>query len=156
VMHRKPIDKEINRDAPDLAGEARLEVTAAGALGEPVRYALLDSRQNFIAMGRVIVHPIVSVDKMCHFQAIRAVGGAEILLAEGTGFAFNSSVELSREMSGNTQAAKFKTDANGRIETPVILISKEQKQGTAMLTLKSDACAPKIKIDWGHDSYKVP
>jgi hypothetical protein len=155
VMRTKPTEKQNTSDAPALESEARLEVTAAGAPGEPVRFALLDSRQNFVAMGRVIVNPIRSSDKTCAFQAIRAVGGGEIVLAEGTGFAADAPVEISREMDGAIHAAQFRTDAKGRIEAPVILISKEQSQGTATLMMKSDGCAPSLKLNWGHDSYKV-
>jgi hypothetical protein len=155
VMCKKPTEKENESDAPAIGSEARLEVTVAGALGEPVRFALLDARQSFVAMGRVIVSPVKSMDKTCQLQAIRAVAGAEILLVEGTEFSPNSAVELSREMDGKAQAAKFRTDAKGRMETAVILIGRGQSSGTAKLTVKSDACAPAVKMNWGHDSYQV-
>jgi hypothetical protein len=155
VMSRKPTQKENSSDAAELNSDARFELTVAGALGEPVRYALLDAKQDFVALGRVIVNPLRSSGKMCQLQAIRAVGGAEILLVEGTGFAAGSPVELSREMDGKMQTAKFRTDAKGRMETAVILISKGQTQGTVTLAMKSDECAPTVKMNWGHDTYKV-
>jgi hypothetical protein len=155
VMCRKPTETEINSDAPALNSDARLEVIAAGALGEPARYALLDAKQSFVAMGRVIVNPIQATDKTCHLQAILAVGGGEIVLAEGTGFTANTKVELTREISGKMQTATFRTDANGRLETAAFLISKGQTQGTATLAMKSDACAPSVTFNWGRDKYKV-
>jgi hypothetical protein len=155
VLCQKPNEKEVSSDAPDIDVDRRLDVIAAGALGEPARYALLANGTEIVAMGRLIVNPIQAEDKGCHFQAIRAVGGAEIVLVEGTGFSARTDVELSSATSGKPQTAKFRTDGNGRLETAVVLMRKDQMQGTATITMKSDACAPSVKFDWGHDTYQI-
>lgn len=155
VMCVKPAEGEVNKDAVDIDSNDRLEVIATGALGEPARYALYSEKDGIVAMGRLIVNPIESEDKGCHLQAIRAVGGAEVVLVEGTGFAAKAAVELSDESTGKSQTAKFKTDENGRLETAVILMKPGQMQGTATITMKSDACSPAVKFSWGHDSYQV-
>ncbi len=151
----KPAGDEVSKDAADIDSNDRLEVIAAGAQGEPARYALYSEKDGIVAMGRLIVNPIQSDDKDCHLQAIRAVGGAEIALMEGTGFAPKSTVELSHESTGKSQAAKFKTDENGRLETALILMKPGQMQGTATVTMKSASCAPTVKFNWGHDTYQV-
>ena len=124
-------------------------------MGEPARYALYSDKDGIAAMGRVIVNPIQSDDKVCHLQVIRAVGGAEFVLVEGTGFAPNSTVMLSDENNGKSQTAKFKTDGNGRLETAVILIKPDHMQGTVTVTMKSDSCAPAVQFNWGRDTYQV-
>lgn len=155
VMCMKPMGDEINKDAPDIESSDRLEVIAAGALGEPARYALYSEKDGIVAMGRLIVNPVQADDKGCHFQAIRAVGGAEIVLVEGTGFAPKAPVELSDVSTGKSQTIKLKTDENGRLETVVILAKPSQLQGTATITMKSDSCAPAVYFNWGHDTYQV-
>jgi len=155
VMCQKPAEKEVNSDAPDIDVDRRLDLIAAGAMGEPARYALMEGGTEVVAMGRLIVNPIQASDKGCQLQAIRAVGGAEIVLVEGTGFAAKSAVELTSDPGGGQKTAKFKTDQNGRLETAVILMKPNLLQGTATITLRSDACAPTVKFDWGHDTYKV-
>lgn len=155
VLCVKPMGDEITKDAPDIESSDRLEVIAAGAMGEPARYALYSDKDGIAAMGRVIVNPIQSDDKVCHLQVIRAVGGAEFVLVEGTGFAPNSTVMLSDENNGKSQTAKFKTDGNGRLETAVILIKPDHMQGTVTVTMKSDSCAPAVQFNWGRDTYQV-
>lgn len=155
VMCRKPTPREANSDAPQLDCEARLELISAGSKGEPVRYALYSEQQGVVAMGRLIVNPIESEDKGCHLQAILGVGGAEVVLVEGTGFAPKSSIELSSGDSGKPQTATFKTDASGRLETAVVLVRASQTHGTAAISAKSDSCAPAITFDWGRETYKV-
>lgn len=155
VMCPKPSEKEMSSDAPDIETDRRLDLIAAEATGEPTRYALITESSDIVAMGRLIVNPIEVVDKNCQLQAIRAVGGAEIVLVEGTGFPAKSMVELSSDTGGKPRTAKLKTDENGRIETPLILITKDQQQGTATITMKSDGCVPTVKFNWGRDTYKV-
>jgi hypothetical protein len=155
VMCRKPTPQEINSDAPQIESDARLDVIAAGSMGEPVRFALFTERDGIVAMGRIIVNPIEAEDKGCRLQSILAVGGAEVVLVEGTGFPDRSTVEITSESDSNPQTAKFKTDADGRFETPVVLMKQGLAQGTAILSAKSPACAPSVKFDWGHDTYKV-
>jgi hypothetical protein len=155
VMCRKPSEREVDQDAPDLDSDARMNVIAAGSLGEPVRYALHNEKSGFAAMGRLVVHPIESEDKACRLQAILAVANGQIVLVEGTGFATQSTVEISRLNGGKPQTAKFKTDEKGRVETAVVLAKPDQKQGTSTITMKSDSCAPIVKVDWGEDSYHV-
>ena len=155
VMCRKPTDEETNEDAPQLQDDARLDVIAAGSMGEPIRYALY-ADNSMAAMGRLVVNPIQVVDNGCHLQTILALGGAEIVL-EGAGFAPKSEVELSEiPTTGEVpKTAKFKTDATGRLETAVVLMKKGRMQGTASITMKSDSCAPAVRFQWGHDTYHV-
>lgn len=155
VMCRRPTEKEINSEAPEIDSDARLEVISAGSMGEPVRYALLSQEQTIVAMGRLIVNPIKFDDRGCHLQAILAVGGAEIVLVEGTGFAPKTSIELSKVSDGKAQTAAFRTDENGRLETVAILAKQGESHGSATISMKSNTCEPVVKLNWGRDTYRV-
>ncbi len=155
VMCRKPAGKEVDSDAPETDSDARLNVISAGAIGEPVRYALYAKKDGIVAMGRLVVNPLQSEDKGCRLQVIRALGGAEVVLVEGTGFAPSTNVQLARSIGGKDQTAKFKTDSNGRIETAAILFSPDRMQGSGTLSMKADSCSPSVNVSWGHDTYKV-
>jgi len=155
VMCRKPSDEEMHKAAPDIDEDARLNVIAAGAPGEPMRYALYSEKEAVVAMGRLIVNRFQADDKTCHVEAIRAMGGAEIVLVEGTGFTPKTTVELSRQTSGKPTTAKFKTDENGWLETVAILMEQGETHGTASITMKSDACAPSVSVQWGKETYQV-
>lgn len=155
VMCRKPTEKEQNSEALDIDSDARVNLILAGSMGEPVRFALFAEKDGVVAMGRLIRNPIQSEDKTCHLQAILAVGGAEVVLVEGTGFAPRSTLELSSATSGKPRIAKFKTDENGRLETAVVLTKPGETQGSATITLKSDSCTPAVKFNWGAGSYQV-
>jgi hypothetical protein len=155
VMCRKPSDKEMNKEAPDIDSDVRLNVISAGAIGEPVRYALYAEKEGVVAMGRLVVNPIKGDDKGCHLQAIRAMGGAEIVLVEGTGFTPKTTISLFSVTTGKPQAAKLKTDENGRLETVAVLMKQGETQGTAEITMKSESCAPSVRFKWGKDTYQV-
>jgi hypothetical protein len=154
-MCRKPTEAELSSDAKDIDPDARLNLISGGSIGEPVRYALLANESDIVAMGRLVVNPNQADDKDCHLQAILAVGGAEIVLVEGTGFPPKAAIELSSLTTGKPQTAKFKTDENGRLETAAVLVKQGETHGTAAITMKSDSCAPVVKLNWGKDTYKV-
>jgi hypothetical protein len=155
VMCRKPTEKEVNSDAPDIDRDARVNIISAGSMAEPVRYALYDEKQGIVAMGRVIVNPVQSDDKSCHLQAVLGVAGAEIVLVEGTGFPANSTIELSSSIGAKPQNATFRTDDDGRLETAVVLARQGAMQGTATITMQSSSCAPAVTLNFGRETYKV-
>lgn len=155
VMCRKPSNSERNLEASAMDSDTRLDVIAAGSMGEPVRFALYTDGDGVVAMGRIIVNPIQADDKGCHLQAILAVGGGQIMLVEGTGFASNAKVSLSRTSGGQSDTAEFRTDKSGRLETVAILTNKGQAGGKATIVMRSDSCAPAVTFQWGADSYKV-
>lgn len=155
VMCRKPTKEEDVSDALDIESDARLNVIAAGSMGEPVRFALMSEKNEIVAMGRVVANPIQGEDGSCRLQAVLAVGGGEIMLVEGTGFPANTAVEVSRTSTGKPQTASFKTDNNGRVETAVMAAGKDEPRGNGTITMKSASCAPSVKVKWGRDTYKV-
>jgi hypothetical protein len=155
VMCRKPTEKENNSDAPDIDSDGRVNIITAGSAGEPVRYALYDEKAGMVAMGRLIVNPIQSDDHGCHLQAILAIGGAQVVLVEGTGFPSKSSVQISTTVGGRPQSAAFVTDEKGRLETAVVLMRQGETQGASTITMQSASCAPAVKVNWGPGTYHV-